>query len=116
MFSVHSQNSTLRSGSSSVRCCNICSLYGWHLLPLKLRMTLLWLIPIYAETRRVPFVRLLAIAASTCVDVPSSVAVFGLPDLLASATEPVFLNFMKNFTTVSWVIFVLRVALKVCAT
>ncbi|GBM27344.1 hypothetical protein AVEN_144892-1 [Araneus ventricosus] len=40
---------------------------------------------------------LLAIAASTCVEVPSSVAVFGRPDLLASATEPALLNFLMNF-------------------
>ncbi|GBN96639.1 hypothetical protein AVEN_232677-1, partial [Araneus ventricosus] len=39
--------------------------------------------------RRAPFDGLLSIAASTCVDASSSVAVFGLPDLLASATEPV---------------------------
>ncbi|GBM46801.1 hypothetical protein AVEN_40010-2-1, partial [Araneus ventricosus] len=41
-----------------------------------------------------------AIAAFTCVDEPSSVAVFGLPDLLALTTEPVLLNFMRSFTTV----------------
>ncbi|GBM65183.1 hypothetical protein AVEN_130582-1 [Araneus ventricosus] len=58
--------------------------YG-HDCPLscKLRMTLLWLILIYAEKCWVPSVGMLAIAARTCVDVPSSVAVFALPDLLA---------------------------------
>ncbi|GBN41104.1 hypothetical protein AVEN_77304-1 [Araneus ventricosus] len=44
--------------------------------------TLLWLIPICAGGLRVPFVGHLAIAASTCVDVTSSVDVFGLPDFL----------------------------------
>ncbi|GBN92359.1 hypothetical protein AVEN_38854-1 [Araneus ventricosus] len=39
IFSAHSQNSTLQSGSSSVRCCNICFLYGYHLLVCKFRMT-----------------------------------------------------------------------------
>ncbi|GBN09461.1 hypothetical protein AVEN_139125-1 [Araneus ventricosus] len=38
----------------------------------KLRMILLWLIPICAERGRVPFAGLLAIADSTCVDVDSS--------------------------------------------
>ncbi|GBN37320.1 hypothetical protein AVEN_267669-1 [Araneus ventricosus] len=64
MYSVHSHNPTLWSGSSP-------SGFGW--LP-------------FAQS---PFVGLLAIAASTCVDVPSSVAVFGLPDLLVSAAQPV---------------------------
>ncbi|GBN68201.1 hypothetical protein AVEN_214734-1 [Araneus ventricosus] len=68
MVSVHSQNPTLWSGSS----------YFW-----------LWLIPICAERHQVPFVGLLTNAASTCVDVPSSVVVFGLPDLRVSAAQPV---------------------------
>ncbi|GBL85033.1 hypothetical protein AVEN_221273-1 [Araneus ventricosus] len=81
MFNANSHKSTLRSGSS--KCCNICSFYGCHLLARKLRMPLLWLIPVCAERHRVPFVRLLAIAASTCVDVLLTVVVFGFPDLLA---------------------------------
>ncbi|GBN95516.1 hypothetical protein AVEN_44861-1 [Araneus ventricosus] len=65
---------------------------------------------------RFHFVGLLAIAVSTCVDVPSSVAVFGLSDLLASATEPVLLNFLISFATASWVIYALYIALKERAT
>ncbi|GBO07214.1 hypothetical protein AVEN_171237-1, partial [Araneus ventricosus] len=53
------------------------------------------LITIHAERRRLPF----SIAAITCADVPSSVAIFGLPDLLTSATEPALLNFMISFAT-----------------
>ncbi|GBO34629.1 hypothetical protein AVEN_104075-1 [Araneus ventricosus] len=66
----------------------------------------------FAERRRVYFVGLLAIAASTCVDVPSSVAVFGLPDLLATATEPVLMNFMISFAMMSPIICALCVAMK----
>ncbi|GBM68107.1 hypothetical protein AVEN_173093-1 [Araneus ventricosus] len=55
---------------------------GCHLLALKLRMALLWLIPIYIERRRVAFVGLIGVAASIYVDLPSSVVVFGDPDLL----------------------------------
>ncbi|GBM84303.1 hypothetical protein AVEN_1908-1 [Araneus ventricosus] len=51
-----------------------------------------------------PFIGLLAIAASTCLDLHSSVAVFGLPNLLASATEPALLNLLISFATVSWII------------
>ncbi|GBL80371.1 hypothetical protein AVEN_92279-1 [Araneus ventricosus] len=94
----------------------ISSLYGCHLLARKMRMELLWLIPICAERRLVPFVGILDIAASTCVDVPLSVAIFGLPDLLTSATESVLLKFLISFATLSWLICVLRVALKVRAT
>ncbi|GBL72610.1 hypothetical protein AVEN_127872-1 [Araneus ventricosus] len=54
--------------------------------------------------------------SSTRLDVSSSVAVFGLPDMLASATEPALLNLMTSFATVSCVICLLCVALKVCAT
>ncbi|GBM14915.1 hypothetical protein AVEN_55898-1 [Araneus ventricosus] len=36
----------------------------------------------------------------TCVDLPSSVAVFGLQDLLASRTEPVHLDFRITFAIV----------------
>ncbi|GBO27386.1 hypothetical protein AVEN_20098-1, partial [Araneus ventricosus] len=79
MFSAHSQN--LPYGSSSF----------W-----------LWLAPICAERRQVP--RPLAIAANTCVDVPSSVVVFGLPDLLVSVAKPVLLYFVISFATVSWFI------------
>ncbi|GBM65178.1 hypothetical protein AVEN_130577-1 [Araneus ventricosus] len=43
----------------------------------------------------------LAIAARTCVDVPSSVAVFALLDLLVSARESVVLNSMISFATPS---------------
>ncbi|GBN97068.1 hypothetical protein AVEN_79056-1 [Araneus ventricosus] len=88
MFSAHLQNSILRSGSSSVSYCNICSLHGCHLLSGETRMPLPLLIPICAERRRFPFVGLLSIAASTCVDIPSSVFVFGILGLVASATEP----------------------------
>ncbi|GBN98598.1 hypothetical protein AVEN_104783-2 [Araneus ventricosus] len=76
-----------------------------------MRMTLLC-----AEGRRVPFVRLLAIAASTCVDAPSSVTIFGLPDLLLSATESVLLNFLICFAMDSWVICVLCVVFKLRTT
>ncbi|GBO05760.1 hypothetical protein AVEN_188739-1 [Araneus ventricosus] len=61
------------------------------------------------------FVELLAMAASTCVGLPSSVAVFGSPDLLALATEPALLNFVISFTTILWVICFLCIALKVGA-
>ncbi|GBL91335.1 hypothetical protein AVEN_203487-1 [Araneus ventricosus] len=60
-------------------------------------MTLLWLIPFCAEKRQVHFVGLLAIAASTCVDVLSCVAVFGLSDLFALATKPVHFEFPDKF-------------------
>ncbi|GBL90227.1 hypothetical protein AVEN_130342-1 [Araneus ventricosus] len=40
------------------------------MLARRMHMTLLWLISISAEKRWVPFVELLAIAASTCADVP----------------------------------------------
>ncbi|GBO35659.1 hypothetical protein AVEN_4404-1 [Araneus ventricosus] len=90
--------------------------YGCYLQYRETCMTLLWLIPICSERRRIPFVRLLAIAASTCVDVPSSVADFDLPDLLTSEKEPALWNFMISFATVSWFICVLHVALKVRVT
>lgn len=38
------------------------------------------------------------IAASNCAEVFSSVPVFGLPDLLASATQPVLLNLLISFS------------------
>ncbi|GBM82280.1 hypothetical protein AVEN_44367-1 [Araneus ventricosus] len=53
-FHVDSQNSILRSGSSPVGCCNICSLYGCPSLANKLHMALLWMIPICAQRRRPP--------------------------------------------------------------
>ncbi|GBM67899.1 hypothetical protein AVEN_228107-1 [Araneus ventricosus] len=83
--------------SSSVKCFNICSLCGYHLLVRKLRVILVWQIPISAERRRVSFFGLLAIVASTCVDVPSSATVFGLRDLLPLPMDPVLLNFMISF-------------------
>ncbi|GBM49959.1 hypothetical protein AVEN_83711-1 [Araneus ventricosus] len=65
----------------------------------------------------VHFVGLLAIAASTCVNVLSSVAVFGLPDLLASATEYALLNFLISFETISKIICVQGLsALKILST
>ncbi|GBN25351.1 hypothetical protein AVEN_61541-1, partial [Araneus ventricosus] len=64
--------------------------------------------------RQVPFVGLLAITASTCLTAPSSVAVFALSNQLA--TEPVLLNFMISFATMSWVIGVLCIALEVRST
>lgn len=72
----------------------------------KMHMKLLWLIPICRERHRVPSVGLLVIAASTHVNVFSSIAVFGLPDFLASATETVILNFL-SFATLSCVIWLL---------
>ncbi|GBM31546.1 hypothetical protein AVEN_247241-1 [Araneus ventricosus] len=70
--------------------CNIRSLYGCHLLARKLRITLLWPIPIWAKRRLVTFVGLLSIAAGTCVDPFLSVAVFGLPALLPLVTNQSF--------------------------
>ncbi|GBM75414.1 hypothetical protein AVEN_119955-1 [Araneus ventricosus] len=67
----------------------------------KMSMALLWLIPICAERRRVPFVGHLAFAAGICIDVHSTVAVSGLPDQLASVTEPFLLNFMIHFSVES---------------
>ncbi|GBM96287.1 hypothetical protein AVEN_142049-1 [Araneus ventricosus] len=96
-----------------VRCCNICSFYGCHLLARKLRMAQLWLIPIYAERRWCPGG---TIAASTCVDVLLCVTAFGLPDLLATVTEPDLLNFMISFATCSWDICALCIALKASST
>ncbi|GBM70449.1 hypothetical protein AVEN_50719-1 [Araneus ventricosus] len=116
MFSIQSQNSILWSGSSSMRCWNISSLYGCNLLASRLRMTQLWLIPICKERHQVPFDRLLAIAASTYVDISSSVEVFGRPDLLEWATKTVLLNFMISFATASWVICIFCVSLKVRST
>ncbi|GBL97956.1 hypothetical protein AVEN_126861-1 [Araneus ventricosus] len=88
-----SQNSTLRSVLSSVRCCNVCSLYEYHLLDHKLRMADSHL---HRGTPG-PFLRIPGYR--TCVDLPSSVAVFGFQDLLASGTEPVHLNFRITFAT-----------------
>ncbi|GBN12366.1 hypothetical protein AVEN_239844-1 [Araneus ventricosus] len=59
-----------------------------------LRMSLLWLIPSSTERRRVHFVGLLAIAQSTCVDVPLSIAVFGLPE--APVKVAIFLFMSKT--------------------
>ncbi|GBO13352.1 hypothetical protein AVEN_34476-1 [Araneus ventricosus] len=89
MFGVHSQNCSLRSGSLSVRCYNICGLYEWQLLARKLHMICR---PI-AQRRWVPNVGLSAIPASTCADIPSSAVVFDLPGVLAWTTETVLLNF-----------------------
>ncbi|GBL95396.1 hypothetical protein AVEN_52173-1 [Araneus ventricosus] len=74
------------------------------------------MIPIFVQRHRVDLDGLLAMTASICVDVPSSVVVFGLLDMLASPTEHVLLNFMINFAMVSWVIYVPCVALKARAT
>ncbi|GBL87313.1 hypothetical protein AVEN_270566-1 [Araneus ventricosus] len=91
----HSKNSALLAvGSPSVRCCNICILHGCRLLACKISMAL------RRETRGL-FHRTPGHASSTCVDIPSSVAVFGLPDLLAPTTEPVLLNFLINFIMVT---------------
>ncbi|GBM01303.1 hypothetical protein AVEN_170351-1 [Araneus ventricosus] len=61
-----------------------------------MRMILLCLIPIWAERCRVPFIGLLVIVTSICVDVPSSVSVFGLPHLLSSTMEPVLFEFLQK--------------------
>ncbi|GBM67319.1 hypothetical protein AVEN_72453-1 [Araneus ventricosus] len=108
----------LRSWSSSVRCCNIRSLYGCRLSSRKRRMALLWPFSICAERRQVNLVKHLVISTSICGDIHSTVAVFGIPDLLASAKENVPLNpFFLDicFATVSWSICVLCIALKVRA-
>ncbi|GBN07556.1 hypothetical protein AVEN_166864-1 [Araneus ventricosus] len=105
MFSVDSENSTLRSGSSSAwmtfvipQNVHAIDVTDFHLL----------------RERRVPFVELLSVTGSTCVEEISSVAVFGH---LASMTKPVFLNFMISFSTLSWFIcIILCFALKERAT
>ncbi|GBN00021.1 hypothetical protein AVEN_249259-1 [Araneus ventricosus] len=65
-------------------------LYGYHLLACMADPICTW--REYAD----PF----HWTAGTCVDISSSVAVFGLPDLLASVTEPILWNFMISFATV----------------
>ncbi|GBN31278.1 hypothetical protein AVEN_20125-1 [Araneus ventricosus] len=95
MFSVHSQNFTYGKDRPLSDVATSAACMGCHLLERKLLLTLLWLILICAERSRVPFVGHLAIIASTCVDIPSSVAVFGLRVLLTSEMEPALLNFMK---------------------
>ncbi|GBL99288.1 hypothetical protein AVEN_186338-1 [Araneus ventricosus] len=57
---------------------------------------------IFSPILQVHFVGFLAVSASTCVGVPSSVAVFGLPDLLALVTESALLNFLMSFAALSW--------------
>ncbi|GBL92151.1 hypothetical protein AVEN_91499-1 [Araneus ventricosus] len=64
---VVSNHKTLPYGQDH-RLSDICGLHQCHLIVHKLRMALLlWLISMYAEKCRVPFIRLLTIAASTCL-------------------------------------------------